>query len=114
MNADKKNSLCAPWWGRSGARGRGEGLDLLVRPQTELRSSGRECWVPGWARASSAMPSRWSSMASRIVRDFLDGLSGGDASWQIRDIGGHVVWAAFHNYSVLLHGFTWLLLPIAQ
>jgi hypothetical protein len=53
-------------------------------------------------------------MASRIVRDFLDGLSGGDASWQIRDIGGHVVWAAFHNYSVLLHGFTWLLLPIAQ
>src|ERR1035437_3114899 len=52
MNADERGSEKQPIRRvvrGSGARGRGEGLDLLVRPQTELRSRGRECWVPGWA-----------------------------------------------------------------
>jgi predicted nucleotidyltransferase len=47
-----------------------------------------------------------------VVRDFLDGLSGGDASWQIGDKSGHVVGPAFHNYSVLLHGLAWRAVPL--
>ena len=39
-----------------------------------------------------------------VARDFLDGLSGGGATWQIGDKSGHVVWPAFDNYSVPLHG----------
>jgi hypothetical protein len=37
-----------------------------------------------------------------VVRDFLDGLSGGDALWQIGDKSGHVVGPAFDHHRVLL------------
>src|ERR1035437_1842705 len=93
MNADKKTQELSTF-----ILGRKRNFDL------QGESAGFRDRLPVFGHALQVKFDRLPD----VVRDFLDGLSGGDASWPIGDKSGHVVGPAFHNYSVLLHGLAWL------